>query len=691
MVSASFFSMVGASVQLGRTFTAEEDAEPNAHPVVVLSDRLWRSRFGADPTIVGRTLTLNDRSFAVVGVLMPGFNGLSFESDLWFPAAMVQANGGPADLTQRGNRWLAAVARIRDGVTVAQAQGDLDRVAAELAETYPETNLDRGVQLFTLRQNYVGAAEPILLAVMAGVGLLLLIACANVAGLQLVRFAARERELALRRAIGAAQSRLVRQLVVEGAVLAVLAAAFGLLIAKWGLAGLLLLVPEGTLPLYAAPAIDLRAFGFAFVVAMGCGLLFGLVPALRRERGSLAGTLQGSRGSNRAFGASRVGPQQLLVVAQTSFALLLLVAAAMFARSLQRELAVPLGFDADNVHFVRVTPPARYTPPLRLQFAQQLEERLGGIASVEAVTIASDIPLTGNTSAARLLHPEREEPIRYYRHSVDADFFDVLDIPIVEGRAFTAADDSGAPAVVAIGASAARRLWPSDSAVGQRLRFTDGSEAEVVGVIGDVRYRDLRTSLSTTEPDVYFPLAQRSAVANLAIAIRSELPSASLLGQVRREIAALDAGIAPSPLLPLTELAARQTVISRFASSVLAAFAATTRVLTAVGLFAVLAYRVSLRRREIGIRLALGTTPSAVMRNVMGHGLTLVAIGMTLGLVVSFFVTKVIASLLFGVAPYDVGVLVAVIAPLLTVAVLASWLPARRAARVDPMLALRDD
>jgi len=694
MVSASYFSLVGASAQLGRTFTAEEDAEPNANPVVVLSDRMWRSRFAADPAIVGRVLTLNDRSFTVVGVLTPDFNGLSFDSDVWFPAAMVQANGGPDDLTVRTNRWLGAVARVRDGITIAQAQSDLDRVAAELKEAFPEANADRGIQLFTLRENYVGRTEPILLAVLAGVGLLLLIACTNVAGLQLVRYAAREREIALRRAIGAAQSRLLQQLIVEGAVLAALAACFGLVIARWGLAGLLLLAPEGTLPAYAAPVIDLRAFGFAFVVAIGCGVLFGLVPALRRERRGFADALRGSRGSYATLGAARLGPQQLLVVAQTSFALLLLLAAALFARSLQRELAVPLGFDPEGVHVVSVSLPARYrnAPELRLQLAEQLDEQLSGIASVEEVAIASDVPLGGNWNAARLYVPEREEALRYYRHSVDADLFEVLGIQLVEGRAFSAADRAGAPAVVAINASAARRFWPNESAVGKRLRLTDGTgpEVTVVAVVDDVRYRDLRTSLTTTEPDVYFPLTQRP-VSDFTIAIRSPLMPESILGSVRREIAALDASVAPSPLLPLSELAARQTVAGRFASTVLAVFAATALVLTAVGLYAVLAYRVSLRRREIGIRLALGTTPSAVMRKVMGHGLALVGLGMALGLIASLAVVKAVASQLFGVAPNDGAVLVAVLAPLLTVAVLASWLPARRAARVDPMNALREE
>ena len=278
----------------------------------------------------------------------------------------------------------------------------------------------------------------------------------------------------------------------------------------------------------------MRAFGFAFVVAIGCGLLFGLVPALRRERTGFASALRGSRGSYRGLGGTRglADPEQLLVVAQTSFALLLLVTAALFPRSRTRELAVPLGFDSVGVHVARVSLPARYTPPLRLQLVEQLEERLAGIASVEAVAIASDIPLAGGFNAARLWLPEREETIRYYRHSVGADFFDVLGIQLVEGRAFTAADHSWAPAVAAVGTSRQRDASGRPRAPSANVCvLTDGSEVEVVAVVGDVRYRDLRTSLSTTEPDVYFPLTQRPA-SDFAIAIRSGLPPASIL---RRE------------------------------------------------------------------------------------------------------------------------------------------------------------
>jgi putative ABC transport system permease protein len=429
MVSASYFQMVGATPQLGRTFTADEDVVPNANAVVVLSDAMWRSRFGGDPTVVGRSLVLNDVPFTVVGILQPRFAGISFDTDVWFPAAMTQANGGPANLSDRGNRWLGSVGRLKDGITIAQAQDDADRIAGELAKTFPEANANRGIQIFTLRQNYLGSTQQLLLSVFAAVGLLLLIACANVAGLQLVRSAAREREMALRQAIGAARSRLLQQLIVEGVVLSAVAAVLGILIANWGLAGLLLLVPEGTLPLYVTPAINLPAFLFAMVISLGCGVLFGLVPSMRGWSAGLVSALKdGSRGSSGSFG-SRFGPQQLVVVAQSAFALLLLVGAGLFVRSLKHELSVSLGFNPENVKLTAVSLPARYTPPLRLQFAEQLAEKLKAIPSVEAVAIGQDIPMDGSSNGARIYVPELQQGLRYFRHAVAPDFFDALGIP----------------------------------------------------------------------------------------------------------------------------------------------------------------------------------------------------------------------------------------------------------------------
>ena len=695
MVSASYFPMLGATPQLGRTFTADEDRVPNAHPVVTISDKMWRAKFGADPGVVGSSVTLNDRAFTVIGVMQPDFSGISFDTDVWFPAAMVQANGGPADLTSRGSRWLGAVGRMKSGVTFEQAQEDADRVGAQLARDFPQSNADRGVQLFTLRANYLGSTQRLLWSVFAAVSLLLLIACANVTGLQLVRASARRREIALRLAVGADRMRLVQQLVVEGVVLALLASIVALLVAYWGLQGLLLLAPAGTLPNYAAPSLNVVAFGFTLLVAVGCGVLFGLVPALRSSGVNLVDALRaGGRGASGSFGGQgrRFGSQQVLVIAETAVALVLLVGAGLFVRSLQRQLAVSAGFDATNMLRARVVLPQDKTAPMRLQFAEQLQERLRGIPSVTAVAVASDLPLAGGTNAAFIHIPETQQQVRFYRHSVAPDFFKAMRINVVEGRGFEATDRDGSPAVVVVNQSTARRFWPNESALGKRFRLGDqsGPEVTIVGVAADVRYRDLTTTLSTSEPDVYFPLAQRPP-GSIQIGVRSKLAAESLTSAVRRELAALDPAVPLFGVQPMERIVAAQTASGRFASSVLGVFGVAALVLTAVGLYGVLAFLVSLRRRDIGIRLALGATQTTVLREVIGYGLKLVAVGVTIGVIAASGATNWVASQLFGVSAHDPLVFVAVPVVLLGIAAFASWLPARRASLVDPQLALRDE
>jgi predicted permease len=691
MVSASYFPMLGASAQVGRVFSAAEDSIPDANAVVTISDAMWRTQFGGDPAVIGRTMTLNDRPFTIVGVMRPGFKGISFDTHVWFPAAMVRANGGPRDLTDRGNRWLDAIGQLREGVTLEQAQRDMNAVAARLAREFPRSNNDRGVQLFSLRESYLGSTRTLVLALSGAVGLFLLIACANVVGLQLMRAAGRGREIALRMAIGANRGRLVQQLVVEGVTLAVTGAVAGLAVAHWGLAGLTALAPDGVLPNYAEPSINLVAFGFALAVAVGCGILFGAVPAMRASRLEVVGALkEGGRGSVSGFGRRRrLGAQQLLVVAETAVALVLLVGAGLMVRSLQRQLAVDPGFDPAGVLRARFELPQAYTPERRLQFVEALRTRLAAIPSVRGVAVGSDIPLSGSSSASFIYIPDVNEQLRYYRHSVTPDYFATLGIRLVRGRAFTAADRDSVPTVVIINEATARRLWRDANPVGRRIRLggADGREVTIVGVVGDVRFRDLTTPLATSEPDVYFSMGQAPA-RYLQVAIRSTLPPQQLATALRREVADLDASVPLFAIRPLDELLGQQTARGRFGSAVLTAFGLCALVLSAVGLYGVLAFLVSLRRREIGIRLALGATSGRVLESVIGQGTALAALGLFVGVVAAFFSTRVIESQLFGVGTRDPFVFVGAAVTLLVVAVVASWVPARRASRVDPQIAL---
>jgi predicted permease len=694
MVSASYFDMLGAKAEIGRTFTADEDRVPDANPVVVISDGMWRSRFGASADVIGRRMILNERPFTVVGVLKPGFKGISFDTDVWFPAMMVRANGGPSNLADRGNRWLGAVGRLRSGVSLEQAQRDLDRVGAQLASTYPESNKDRGVQLFSLRDSYLGSTRQLVLALFGAVGLLLLIACTNVVALQLVRASRRGRELALRISIGAGRSRLVQQLVVEALVLSTLAAVLGLAIASWVVQGLTVLAPPGVLPPYATPSVDLMAFAFALLIAAGCGAVFGIIPALRAARLDLVGSLkQGVHGSTAGFGRGRkLGAQQLLVVAETAIALVLLVGAGLFVRSLQRQLAVAPGFDATGVLRARFALPARYTAPMRVQFASQLQERLAALPSVRAVAVGSDMPLSGGSNAAFIHIPEANQAVRFYRHFVSTGFFQALGITLVAGREFTSVDRDGSVPVVVISQSMARRFWGTESPLGRRLRLGDatGPEVTIVGVARDVRYRDLTTPLATTEPDVYFPIAQRPP-GNIQVAIRSQLPSEEHASSLRREIAALDPTVPLFGVRSLDAFLADQTAQARFGSTVLSVFGVVALVLTAVGLYGVLAFLVALRRREIGIRIALGAPIRVVMTNIVGYGVRLVVLGAVVGIFIASIATRAIESQLFGVGAHDPTVFIGVAFGLLAVSIAASSAPARRAARVDPQVALREE
>ena len=692
MVSASFFPMLGATAQIGRVFTPDEDRVPDANPVVVISDNMWTSRFGRDPGIVGRTLTLNDLSFSVLGVMRPGFKGLSFNTDVWFPAMMAHANGAPADLTTRGSRWLGAVGRLRDGVSLETAQADMDRVAARLASEFPQSNRDRGVQLFSLRSSYLGSSQTLFLAVFAAVGLLLMIACANVVGLQLVRASARRREFALRIAIGADRFRLGQQLVVEGLLLAAASMVFSLVIAQYTLQGLVAVAPAGLLPNYAVPSIDFVAFAFALLVAVGCGVIVGIVPALRGARVDLSDTLkEGARGSATGFGGgNRLGSQQLLVVGETAVALVLLMGAGLYARSLQRQLAVAPGFDAQQVLRGLFAFPASYSPDARVQFATELQRRLAGLPSVRDVAIASDLPLTGSSSASSLRIVGTDQQVRYYRHSVAPDFFRALRIHVQAGRTFTAEDRAGSPLVIVINAATARRFWNGQDPIGKTVQLGNDSTARatIVGVVDDVRYRDLTTTLATSEPDVYFSLAQRPP-SGIEFAVRSEAVPDGLAGPVRRELATMDPAIALFGVQPLESLVAQQTASGRFASTALGVFALVAVLLTGIGLYGVLAFLVAMRRREIGIRLALGATRERVSGIIIGQGMKLVGIGIAVGAVIAFILTRWIESQLFGVSSHDPAVFGSVMLLLLAVAAIASWLPSRRASRVDPQIALR--
>jgi predicted permease len=471
------------------------------------------------------------------------------------------------------------------------------------------------------------------------------------------------------------------------------ASVVGLLVASAGLQALVALTPSGLLPLYAAPSIDPFAFLFAFAVSVGCGVVFGMTPALQAARVSLTDSLkEGARGSAGFKRGGRLGPQQTLVVAETAVAIILLVGAGLYVRSLRKELSVPLHFDARGVTRARFSLPRSYSPAARLQFVDQLQARIGALPSVNAVALSTDLPLGAGSSAGMLYIPDGDRTTRYYRHSVTPSYFQTLRIPLLGGRGFTRDDREGMPPVIVVNQAMARRFWPNESAVGKTVRLGDarGGDVTIVGVVDDVRQRDLTTALATTEPDVYFPIAQRPS-ADLQLAIRADLSTEAIGSSMRRELTELDPRIALYGVGSLESAVATQTASSRFASTMLSVFGAAALLLTGIGLYGVLAFLVSLRRRELGIRIALGATPMRLTRGVMAHGLRLVLVGAVGGLIAASMLTRWISAQLYDVKSNDAVVFAVVPLVLLAIAAAASWVPARRAGRVDPQTALRSE
>lgn len=698
-VNAGYFELLGISAALGRTFSAEEDKVADAAPVAVVSHSFWKSRLAGDPAVIGRTIALNDRVFSVIGVTPEGFGGLSFQADLWVPVALISIDNPVGLLTSRSSRWLGAVGRLKPGITRAAAQRDLERVATRLAERYPDTNRERSVNLLSLKESFLGTTASLFTALFKAVLLVLLIACVNVMSLQLVRANAREREIALRLALGGGGWPLARQLLTEGLVLAGLGGIAGILVAHWCIRLLAPLAPPGVLPPYAQLGVDGRVMLFSLGVTLVCGVACGLTPLLRKHRSDLAGALrEGARAASSGLGRlRRPGLQQAFVIAEVALALMLLAGAGLMFRSLRERLAVAPGFDASGVLAARLSlPRTSYVGAARADFAERLAERLAALPGVRDASVSTDLPLRGNSNAARLVVDQPgAEPIRYFRHDVTPGFFAALGIPIVAGRGLRADDRPESPPVAVISLAMARRFWGGGgtSAIGRRLKLgaTGSQETLIVGIAGTARFRDLTTDLhaATSEPDVYFPIAQRPA-SDLEIAVRSRGGALLSAAQLQREVTGLDGALPVYGVEPLEAALHRQNAAPRFGSLLLTVFSVLALVLAAIGVYGVIAFVVGLSTREIAIRLALGANRAKVQRVVIGNGMILVVLGVGLGALGARLGGRVLESQLYGIRAGDPATLGAVTLAVLFVALFASWLPARRAAAIQPQAVLKE-
>jgi putative ABC transport system permease protein len=694
-VSPNLFALLGVTPARGRAFATGED-RPGAGRVAVLSQGLWQRQFGADPSVVGRTVRLDEQPYTVVGVMPADFQfpyaKTSFiaPAELWVPLEI--------DDAERANRAASfdygVVGRLKPGLTLAEAQADIERVAADSQRQHPEIyqgDAQVSATVVGFEQETVRGVRPLLLILAGVVGLVLLIACANVASLMLARATARRREIAVRRALGAGTLRLARQLLTESVMLSGAGGAAGLLLAAW-LIDLIKKFGPADVPRLHEAGLNTQALVFTALVSLAAGLLFGLAPALHGSRLDLSHTLKETEGR---AGRGREGKRlrSLLVVFETAAALVLLVGAGLLVNSLVRLLRVSPGFDPEGVAVARTTlPGARYPKAEQNKEAyRRIMERVAALPGVRAVAVASNLPLADRRNIGFRVEgaPESAENTAY-NAIVSEDYFRAMSIPVLRGRAFDEGDRTGATPVVVVSETFARRFWPGGDAIGKRVAWGGWQGADwltVVGVVADVKDTTLDAGV---EPAIYMPIFQLPrARENVVLLARTSGDAKELAAGLRREIRAVDEELPVYDARPMTELVAASVAQRRFSTWALVGFAAAALLLAAVGLYGVVSYSVTQRTQEIGVRMALGARAGDVFRLVVGQGLTLVGAGVALGLCASLALTRVLAGLLYGVSAADPLTFAGVSLLLLAVAFVACLLPARRAAKVDPMVALR--
>jgi putative ABC transport system permease protein len=686
IVSANAFELLGVTPILGRSFRPEEDG-PDTADVVILSHGLWERRFGANPGIINQSIVVNNRARTVIGVMPRGFK-FPETAELWIPLTPEVK-----DWT-RNDHGISAIGRLKEGVSLAQAQAEMSAIARRIEEQNPVTNEGMGVTLIPLRDALVGGYRKALLLLLGVVGLVLAVACANVANLLLARGSARQREIAVRAALGASRWRVFRQLLTESFLLGAVGGALGLLLAMWGLDLLLAAIPVD-LPFWMKFSLDWRVLGFAAGTALLTSLVFGVAPALQASRIDLNETLkEGGRGG---AGASRHSLRRALVVAEVALSLILLISAGLMMRSFLRLQQVDPGLKAENVLTLRLSlPNAKYdVPEKRQDFFKQLLERTRALPGVESAGAISYLPLSGGGWGRSLtveglpVLPVGQAPS--INHCVvTPDYFRAMGITLLEGRDFAEADAGDATKVVIIDEGLAREYWPRESPLGKRVRFGPPEANEpwhvIVGVVREVKHESLNL---TQRKSVYLPHAQVS-IGSMALAVRTRGGNPeSLAAAVRAQVRELDPNQPVTAVRTMSEIVSRSVWQSRLYTILFGVFAAVALLLASVGIYGVMSYAVTQRTHEIGIRMALGAQRADVLRLIIGQGMWLALLGVCVGVLASLGLTRLMQSLLFGVGATDPVTFAGVAALLSAAALLACYLPARRATKVDPMIALR--
>ena len=709
--AANYFSLLGATPLFGRTWAAGED-QPGKGDVAVLSYALWNSRFAADPQAVGKTVELNSRKYTVVGVMPPDFR-FPPQAQLWIPQDM-----SPNGLNPRGNHWANAVGRMKKDATLAAAQADLTQIAANLEKTYPASNHKVGAIVVPLHEDLVGKSRDSLLMMLSAVGLVLLIACANVANLLLSRAVARQKEMAVRSAVGAGRWRLVRQLLTESMVLAVCGGALGLALA-WAILKLFAGVTGAGLPRFAVAHLDGTVLAFGSLLAALTGLVFGLYPALATSRPTLHEELKGGAGSSVSQGRQRRFTSNLLVICEFAFSVLLLASAGLLLKDFVRVRNAEIGTRTEGIWTAAVQlPEAKYgSPEQRYSFAQSLLADVAALPGVQAAALTDRLPLEGGSNyfikiRGRVNAAPMSGPL-VERHNVTTDYFRALGVKLVKGRLFTEADTQGMGERMArtqalyadpkkpptpeqtnalvfptvVNEAMVRAFWPNEDPLGQM--FSNGNDngpwRQIVGVVSDVRQRGLTEK---ARPEAYDILGPSTG---FFIVLRTTLPPESLTAGVRRTLERKDAGLPLFSVRTMQQVVADNAQGKRFLSLLIGSFAALAALLAAIGMYGVLSYAVTQRTREMGIRMALGASRGQLLGAVLADGLRLAVPGFAIGIAGALAVGRIMASLLNEVQPRDPSVLIATAALLAVVALVACYLPARRAAALDPISALRHD
>jgi putative ABC transport system permease protein len=686
-VSANIFSVLGADPLLGRTFRAEENGEGN-HRVVVLSHKLWQRRFGGDPAIIGQNISLNGNNRTVVGVMPEDFYFPTKAVELWSPFGFNQTQ----ILQLRRPHFLRAVARLAPGVTLDQARAEMTNIAAQLEQQYPDTNTQMGVGLGLLHEWIVEDTRLALLIFLAAVGFVLLIACANVANLLLARATARHREIAIRTALGSSRLRIIRQLLTESLLLAFAGGVLGLLLAMWA-KDLLMAFSPGKIPRLDEISLDGSVLLFTFGITLLTTIVFGLVPALQSSKPDLTTALKegGQKGGAGSHGGTA---RNVLIVSEVALALVLVIGAGLMVKSFIRLGQVSPGFNAENLLTFSINLPDRkYDTGEKVnQFYRELDERIERLPGVVSAGATSRLALKGYnwTSDFSIEGRSPEEYGKEVRHKeITADYFETMGTPLVSGRWFNESDTAQSTSVIIINETLARIHFANEDPVGKRLKF-DKPERQspwrtIIGVVKDEKQDGLGMEV---KQEIYESTLQNPND-ELALVVRTTTDPASLVGGVRSEIRAMDSDLAPFDLQTMREVIHTSLARERFSTLLLLIFAVVAMVLASVGIYGVMSYAVTQRTHEMGVRMALGASSTDILRLVIGGGLKLAVVGVGVGIVSAFAITRVMETLLFGVSVTDPLTFIAVSLLLTAVAALACYIPARRAMKVDPMVALR--